>query len=439
VGNFFLLTQRLEIIFSAYRRIGVITLRIMIMAQNYAPDEVSSAVLLTELAIDLVKKGHAVTVITAPPSYPYGRVFPGYRNFLYYVEWMDDVRVVRTWSYLSPLKTFWRRLLNQGFCSFMAFFGGLLAGKPDILVIDSPPQPLGLSAWALSILWRVPWVLHIEDIFPESAVSMGVLRNRTAIAFFSAIERFLYRKATHISLISEGFRRNLLGKGAAPEKITVIPVWVDPDIVRPMPRENAFREKHGLNGYFVVMYAGNLGLTSCVEDILPSAELLLNEPNVRFVIIGERVKCTDLDAAVRSKNLTNVLFLPYQPREIFAEMMAAADVGIVTLNHNSSITSLSSKTFNIMASARPILAITPQRSEIAEIVRDADCGINVPPDQPVLLAETILKMMQQPAQMIRMGKNGRSQLENRFARSHCVTAYEQMLRDVYERSNNNRK
>jgi colanic acid biosynthesis glycosyl transferase WcaI len=407
---------------------------IMIMAQNYAPEEVSGAILLTELATDLVKMGHEVTVITAPPSYPYGRVFPGYRNAMYDVGWADGVRVVRTWSYLSPLKTFWRRILNYGSYSLTAFFGALMAGKPDILVIDSPPLPLGLSAWALSIIWGVPWVLHVEDIFPEAAVSMGVLRNRTVIAFFSAIERFLYRKATHISLISEGFRRNLLGKGAAPEKITVIPVWADPDIVRPMPRENAFREKQGLNGHFVVMYAGNLGLTSCVEDILPSAELLLNESNVRFVIIGEGVKRTDLEAAARSKNLTNVLFLPYQPREIFAEMMAAADIGIVTLNHNSSITSLPSKTFNIMASARPILSVTPPGSEIDVIVRESQCGINVPPDQPVLLAETILKMMQQPAQLTKMGENGRIQIENRFSRSHCVNAYEQMLLDVYQRS-----
>jgi len=346
---------------------------------------------------------------------------------------------VRTWSYLSPLKTFWRRILNYGSYSLTAFLGGLLAGKPDVMVVQSPPLPLGISAWALSVIWRVPWILHVEDIFPEAAVSMGVLKNRAAISFFEAIERFLYRTSTHISLISEGFRRNLLGKGADAGKITVIPVWADPDIVKPMPRENAFREKHGLGGKFVVMYAGNLGLTSCVEDILPSAELLLNEPSIRFVIIGEGVKRTSLEDMAKEKNLTNVMFLPYQPREVFAEMMAAADVGVVTLNHNSSVTSLPSKTFNIMASARPILSVTPHGSEIAEIVRDAECGVNVLPDQPMLVAEAILRMMHQPAQIARMGQNGRSQLENRFSRSHCVVAYEQMLRDVYERGNKKRK
>jgi hypothetical protein len=151
-------------------------MRILFMAQCYRPEAVSAAVLITELATDLVRRGHQVTMVTCAPNYPYGRVYEGYRNQLYQVEWLDGVRVVRTWTYISPQKTFWRRLFNYGGYSATAFYGGLLAGKPDILVSYSPPLPLGLSAWLLSRLWRVPWVLQLE-IFTRKQRWPGVLSN----------------------------------------------------------------------------------------------------------------------------------------------------------------------------------------------------------------------------------------------------------------------
>ena len=402
-------------------------MRIMFMAQCYAPENVSAAVLITELATDLVRRGHQVSFVTGAPSYPYGRVFPGYRNRLYQVEWLDDVKVVRTWSYISPLKSFWPRILHYGTFSATAFYGGLLAGKPDILVSYSPPLPLGLSAWLLSRLWHVPWVLQVEDLYPDAAVAAGALRNRRVIAFFAAMEHFLYQRATHISLIAESFRQNLLGKGVPSDRITVIPVWADPDVVRPLPKENGFRDQHGLAGKFVVMYAGNLGLTSSLEDVMVAAELLKESPDIRFVMVGEGVKKAALEEMSRCKGLQNVLFLAYQPREVFPEMLAAADLSLVTLNHASSLSSLPSKTFNIMASARPILAVTPPDSEIAQIVREGRCGINTPSGQPQLLAETILSLRDQAGQLLDMGQNGRSLLETRFSRAHCVDMYEQLL------------
>ena len=399
----------------------------MITDQNYAPEEISGAVLVTELATDLVKRGHDVTVVTSVPNYPYGKVFSGYRHRLYQVEWRDGVRVVRVWSYIHPKKTFWRRIFNYGTFSLMVFWGGLLAGRTDVVMSFSPPLPLGLSAWFLSRLWRVPWALRVEDLYPDAAVAVGLLRNSGVIAFFSAVERFLYHHAQHISLISEGFRQNLLAKGVPDAKLSVTPVWADPDMVRPLPKENNFRETHGLTGKFVVMYAGTLGYTSNLEDVLSAAELIKERESVRLVIIGEGVKKATLEAIAEKKGLSNILFLPFQPREIFAEMLAAADISLVTLNSDSSKTSLPSKTFNIMASARAILAVTPSDSEIALLLEDVDCGINVPSGQPEKLAHVILQLEQQPEYLNRMGMNGRAKLESKFSREHCVDLHESML------------
>ena len=255
----------------------------------------------------------------------------------------------------------------------------------------------------------------------------GVLRNPTIIHFFSAMERFLYQRATHISLICENFRRNLLGKGINAKKITLIPVWADPDLVQPMQKENAFRKQNNLVGKFVVMYAGNLGLTSSLEDVLGAAEFLKEDPDIRFVIIGEGVKKISLEELSRERGLKNVSFLPYQPREIFSEMMAAADLSLVTLNQNSSLTSLPSKIFNIMSSGRPILAIAPPESEIAHLVEVADCGMTVPPEHAELLSRTIMSIKHQGNRLKEMGQNGREQLLEKYSRAGCVDMFENML------------
>jgi colanic acid biosynthesis glycosyl transferase WcaI len=261
-------------------------------------------------------------------------------------------------------------------------------------------------------------------------VAAGVLRNRETIAFFTAMERFLYKRATHISLIAEDFRRSLVGKGVPSDKITLIPVWADPNSIQPQPKDNAFRNEHGLNGQFVVLYAGNLGHTSALEEVLGAAEILRDGAGVRFVIVGEGVKKAALEEQAHKKGLGNILFLPFQPRGVFAEVLAAADVSLVTLNRNSSESSFPSKVFNIMASARPILAVARPGSEIANLVKEAECGIVVHPEQPELLAEAILHMKGEAGLLHKMGRNGLAQVTTRFSRAHCVERYDHMLQGV---------
>jgi colanic acid biosynthesis glycosyl transferase WcaI len=399
-------------------------MRILIMGQHYAPEEVSGAVLATELATDLVRRGHTVTFLTCAPNYPVGKVFAGYQNGLYSISVQEGVKAVRIWSYISSKKTFWRRLFNYGTFSLASFFGGLIAGKPDVLMSASPPLPLGVSAWLLSRIWRVPWVLRVEDLYPDAAVAAGVLKNRSVIAFFSAMERFLYSKASHLSLISDGFLQNLLGKGVSPTKMSVIPVWADPDLIQPLPKDNDFRHTHDLQGKFVVMYAGNLGYNSDLDDVILAANLLQEVKDLTFLIIGEGVKKDALIELVNQKSIKNVQFLPYQPREKFAEMMAAADVNLVTLAPETSATSFPSKTLNIMASERPILMIAPLGCEIAQIVQSLKCGVVIPPGDFEELSKVILAMKSNPESLAEMGRNGRVQLQEKYSRNHCVDLYE---------------
>ncbi len=400
----------------------------LVMAQCYAPEDVSAAVLITELATDLVRRGHQVSVITGAPNYPQGRVFDGYRNRLYQAEMLNGVQVIRTWSYISPSKKLLARLLHYGTYSATAFYGGLAAGRPDVLVSFSPPLPLGLSAWLLSRLWRIPWVLQLEDLYPDAAIAAGVMKNRKVISFFLRMENFLYQKSHRISVITEGFRQTLLVKHVPDSKIDVIPVWADPDEVRPMPRNNNFRRAHDIADKFVVMYAGNIGLTSCIEDVVQAAEILRERTDIQFMIIGEGIKKQALEAAVRDKQLSNIRILPYQPREILSEMLAAADILLVTLNAGSALSSMPSKVFSAMASARPILAVAPTQSELALIVAEAGCGWAVPPGEHLELANTVAQLSSLEHELlVHMGRSGRIYLERNYSRQHCVDAYEKML------------
>ena len=368
--------------------------------------------------------------MTCAPNYPQGKVFPGYRNWLHQVERRAGVRVIRTWSYISPRRDFWRRILNFGTFSLSAFFGGLMAGKVDVIMSYSPPLTLGITAWLLSRMRSIPWALRVEDLYPEAAVAAGILKNRTAIRFLERLERFLYQQAEHISLISEGFRQNIAAKGIPPEKLSVAPVWADADLVRPMAKENGFRRTYSLEDKFVVMYAGALGLTSALEDVVEAASFLQHDLSVQFVFVGQGVKKDPLMRLCQERGLVNIQFLPFQPREQFAEMMAAADVSLVTLNLASARFSMPNKVFNIMSSGRPILAVTPADSEVAGLIQKWACGVNVPPGQPQTLVQAILEMKIDGARLEQLGHNGRLALEANFSRQRCVDIFEQTFQQV---------
>ena len=212
---------------------------------------------------------------------------------------LDGVRVIRVPGAISRLrKRPVPRLLHYGSYSATAFYGGLFAGKPDVLVSFSPPLPLGLSAWLLSRLWRVPWVLQIEDLYPDAAVAAGVMVNKKAIDFFSAMEQFLYQHADRISIISESFRRTLLGKGVPDSKLEVIPVWADPNEVLPLPKQNLFRHKHHLDGKFVVMYAGNIWVDFLSRGCVGCRRT--TERSIRYSVCDRRRRCQEGNARVRS-------------------------------------------------------------------------------------------------------------------------------------------
>jgi len=405
-------------------------MRVLIVTQYFKPENIGAPIWIHQLAVDLLNMGHQVTVLTGFPNYPKRVIFEGYRGKVFMRENIDGVEVYRTYIYASPNDAFWSRALNFGSFSASAMLGGLLVPKPDVIYCIMPPLPLGLSAEFIGFIKNnTPVVLNIQDIYPDIAIALGFLRNRWAIRFFQWMERFIYRKAKAIVVISDGFKENLLSKGVPAEKIYIVPNWADPNFISPGPKNNSFRQRIGVGDRFTLIYSGNLSYNSNLEPVIEAAELLRSEP-FAFVIIGDGVRKKDLEHKAYKKQLKNVVFLPFQPLEDYPLVLTAADMNLVTLNTQAAMASVPSKIYKIMSSGRPILAITVEGNEVHRLITKANCGICVPPNDPVSLAEALRYAAAHPDELKKMGENGRKYLEEHFSRQKCVAQIEKILIEI---------
>jgi len=404
-------------------------MNILLLTEYYRPEEVGFAVSLWELTEDLLAGGHRVTVLTAFPNYPDGVIPPPYRHKLYQREELGGAHVFRTYIYATPSKAFWQRVANFGSFIISSFLGGVLASpRVDVIYAALPPLPLGLTASVLGWLKSAKVVVNIQDIHPDVAVAVGVLRNRTAIRFFKWMEKWIYRHAHAIVVISEGFRQNLLGKGVPDSKIRVVANWADPHFVRPGPPDPALRESWGKDK-FVVVYSGGLTHNSNLECVIQALGLLRSEP-FRLVIIGEGVKKQRLLEDVQVRGLDNVLFRPFEPLERYPTVLRSADMNLVTLDSSAANASVPSKIFKMMASGRPVLATAPPESEIARLVKTADCGICVESGDPKDLAEALHYAYVHREEIEQMGMRGRKYLEEHFSRRICTGEIARILSET---------
>jgi colanic acid biosynthesis glycosyl transferase WcaI len=406
-------------------------MRVLLLTLYFAPDVAANAVIMTELAEELAALGHQVTVVTTFPHYA-GNVIDGrYRGRLIQQDTQQGIRVIRTYLYTSPHKQrFLVRFLNYVSFNVLSTLAGLFAGPQDVILTPSPPLTIGLSASIISRVKRIPYVYNVQDIYPDVVVKLGILRNPLVIAFSRWLERFVYTGARHITVLSEGFRANLLRKGLPPEKLTVIPNFVDMDFIRPLSRDNGFRHRFGLDGRFVVLYAGNLGHSQNLGDVLECAALLQDQDHIAFVIVGNGSRKPYLEARARQMGLSNVHFIPFQPREDVPDIYAAADVSLITLRKSIALDSVPSKAYTIMASGRPILAAVDPGSDAWNLVEQAQCGLCVEPENPQTLAEAIRALYADPALRERLGRNGRKHVVQYYTRQAVAKQYHELLTSI---------
>lgn len=408
-------------------------MRILLLTLYFAPDIAANAVVMTELAEELTTLGHQVTVVTAFPHYAGNVIDHRYRRRLIQRDEHKGIRVIRTYLYTSPHKRHLRvRLLSYLSFNVFSTLAGLFAGSHDVILAPSPPLTVGLSAYIISRVKRIPYVYNVQDIYPDVMIKLGILKKPWIITLSRWLERFVYAHARHITVLSDGFRANLLRKGVLSENLTVIPNFVDVGFICPLPRDNSFCHRFGLDDRFVVLYAGNIGHSQGLEHVLHCARLLEHEPEIAFVIVGNGSTKPHLVRQAEEMGLSNLQFIPFQPVEDVPFLYAAADVSLVPLKRTVALDSVPSKVYTIMASARSVIAAVDPGSDAWLLVEQAQCGLCVEPENPQALAEAVRTLYADPALRKRLGRNGREHVVQHYTQQVVARQYHELLTSLVE-------
>jgi colanic acid biosynthesis glycosyl transferase WcaI len=294
-------------------------------------------------------------------------------------------------------------------------------------MVMSPPLPLGVAGWLAAASRRAPFVFNIQDVFPDVAVELGAITNPRVIAAASWLERFLYRRADAVTVLSEDLRDNVARKlrGHRPERVEVIPNFVDTVRIAPAEPENSYRAEYGLGGRTVVMYAGNVGLSQSLDLVVDAARRHRGRDDLVFVINGGGSALEDLRR--EAADLDNLRFVPMQPRERLPEVLAAADLHLVPLRTGLARSSVPSKLYSILAAGRPVLASVDAGTEVATTIERAGAGVSVPPEDPDAFCAALDELLADPDRREAMGGSGRRFVEGWVSPAAVGEAYERLF------------
>lgn len=399
---------------------------------HYFPPEVNAPASRTyENTKRWVRAGHKVTVITCAPNHPNGIIYPGYKNKWLQWDEKDGVRVLRVKTHLSANKGVANRSLNYFSYLLSAVAFCRLVNNVDLVVSTSPQFFCGLSGYFVSRLLGCPWVVEIRDLWPESIHAVGAVSGRGLIGFLERIELFLYQKPHHIVALTPAFKRHMVKKGIAPEKVSIITNGADLEQFHPLNKENSFRTQYHFNDKFIASYVGTHGMAHALETVLKAAKLLEKEPRIQFLLVGDGAERENLLKQKEKMGLKNVLMLPQQKKELVPEILAASDACMVLLRETELFkTVIPSKIFEAMAMERPI--ILGVDGESRKIVEDSGSGVFIEPESAEQLEDVVLKMSRDTAWAEGIGRTGGEFLRKHYSRDQLATKYLDVLKNVRE-------
>jgi glycosyltransferase involved in cell wall biosynthesis len=405
--------------------------RILVLSIYHDPEPIPKT---GELARELQRRGHEVTVVTAFPHYPSGTLYPGFRLALWRWESRHGVRVLRTFIYPYHGRRSILRMLNYLSWMVSSIQAAWLAPRCDVIYVWHPPLTVGVTAWVLSRLKRAPFVYDVQDLWPESALASGLMKPGWLVDALYRLARWVYRRAPRILVVSESAAEHLRRAGVDPSKVTVAPHWVDTsDFERPSSRD--VRTEFGWKERFVVMFAGNLGMVQGLETVIESAALLQqSSPDVLLVLVGDGADRPRLEKLLAERRLTNVSFAGRHPASEMPAFFQAADALLVHLRRSEIADhAIPTKILSYMAAARPILCGTGGAA--ADLVTAAGSGIVTPPGDPAAMATAIERLASVPQlDRERMAQRGRAYLHAHFEKRRVIDGYERVLLDAVARS-----
>lgn len=399
-------------------------MRVLILHPHYWPEIAATAQLLTDLAEDLVREGHHVHVVAGQPSYrEHTAQLPPH-------EVHRGVTITRVPTYRPRERQGARRVAH-----YVSYFASslvpALAGDADVMLVLSPPPLLcGVTGAFTHRVSGVPFVYVVEDVYPELGKELGALRSGLGYRGLARLARGIHREADAIVAISDDIGARLVAHGVDPGRLEVVHNWADTDAIVPASRDTTLRRELGLGDRFVVLYAGNVSRTLGLGALVEASRRVAHLP-ITVLVCGEGDARPALERAAR--DVPHVRFVPSQPRARLGELLASADVGLVTTRRAERGLRFPSKLFGVMAAARPVLASTDE-PELAAIVRDADAGMVVPAEDAEALADAMTRLFTTSLEArTAMGARGRAIAEARFSRRVATGRYRALLETVASR------
>lgn len=404
-------------------------MRILYLTHYFQPEPIFWAL---PLAKELVRRGHQVEVLTGFPNYPGGKIYDGYRVRMLQRQVMENVDIIRVPLYPSHDNSSLKRMLCYASLGLSASAIGLCAArKADVVYMMQGPMTLGFPALMFKLLRRTPYVIHIQDLWPDSLLSTGMFNSSVGLKMLDAWCNLVYRYAAKIITITPGMKKRLIEKRVPEHKIEVIYNWCDLAQVCPVGRNEDLAKSLGLAGRFNIIFAGNMGKAQALSPVLDAAERVGKKfPAVQFVFIGSGVEVDSLKQRSAQLKLSNVLFLPRRPASQIGEILNLADVLLVHLKKDPLFEiTIPSKTQAYLAAGRPVLIGVP--GDAADLVAQAKAGLSCEPENPQSIADAVCKFHQMPrTELEAMGQNGKvfsqqqlsldlvaSRLENAFVQT----------------------
>lgn len=399
---------------------------------HYFPPEVNAPASRTyEHCREWVREGHDVTVVTNTPNHPKGEIYPGYRNRLFQKEEMDGIRVIRMLTYVTANEGIVKRTLNYFLFLIMSVLTVPFFPRCDIVVSTSPQFFAGLAGYAVSRLKRVPWVLEIRDLWPESILSVGAISNPTVIATLERLEAFAYEKADAIVSVTDAFKPHIEARGGR-GKVSVIKNGADLSLFTAVPRDRTFADELGINGKFVAAYVGTHGMAHGLDTILDAARRLDGQSRVVFLLVGEGSEKRRLEQKRDALGLTNVIMLGQQPKDSMPRIWSVADVSLVLLRKLDLFTTvIPSKIFESMAMAKPV--ILGVLGESRSLIDESGAGVGFEPEDAEALARVVEKMASDAALYGQMAEQGPKYVREHFDRRKLAQRYLSLLTSVRRR------
>ncbi len=401
--------------------------RILVLNQYYAPGVEATAQLLAQLC-EALAEDFDVTVVTGH--------LRGHED-LPSDELRNGVRIVRVRSTVYDRSQLHRRAAN--YVSYLA--DTLLTAlkldgegeRPDVVLCMTDPPIVGDVGLVVARRFGVPLIVISQDVFPEIAERVKRLESGIVVAALRQLVGLYLRRADRVVAIGSTMKLRLEEKGAQPGRVEVIPNWIDTDTITPQPRDNPWARERNLVDRFVVMHSGNVGHAQDLDTLIRATTFLRDLDRLAVVIIGFGARHEELvRLASRLEVRSIVSFLSYQQRAILPQTLSTADLHFVGLARGLSGYVVPSRVYGVLATGRPVLVSADEESETVQLVRDADCGIVVPPGRPELVAGVIRDVIEGTISLEGMGERGRAYVERNGDRVGAIARYRALLGDVLE-------